>query len=133
VAQDNDTTGFPPRTFIRVFVEPGTLFNAIAYYEELQQNQCDGCFPFPAARLYLAMVGSFLIIEGRREDLLPFRETVGTLLVDNVEPYYERFKASGAEIVWDIRDVPTGRAFNVRHRDGTVMEYVHHRPDSEGR
>ncbi|WP_203156915.1 VOC family protein [Methylobacterium aquaticum] len=129
----NDTRGKPTRTLIRVFVQPGSLPTTIAYYERLQGLEHDAFFPFPQVGLYLAMVGSFLIIEGSDEDLAPFRQTTGTLLVDDAEPYYARFLAEGAEILWPIRDVPTGRAFNVRHPDGSVIEYVHHRPDSEGR
>lgn len=129
----NDTRGRATRTLIRVFLKPGTIAEAISYYEELQSTQRDAFFPFPEARLYLAMVGSFLLIEGSEESLAPFRETIGTLLVDDVQPYYDRFVAEGVEIVWPIRDVPTGRGFNVRHRDGTVIEYVHHRPDADGR
>lgn len=129
----NDTSGRPTRTLIRVYVKPGTIAASIAYYERLQGVRRDAFFPFPEVGLYLAMVGSFLILEGSDENLAPFRQTTGTLLVDDAEPYYARFVAEGAEIIWPIRDVPTGRAFNVRHPDGAVIEYVHHRPDAEGR
>lgn len=128
-----DTTGQKPRTLIRVFVSPGKLEETIAYYENLQDVEHDAFFPFAEVGLYLAMVGSFLIIEGTDEQLSPFRETTGTVLVDDVQPYFEKFVEEGAEFVWDLHDVPTGRAFNVRHRDGTVVEYVHHRPDKNGR
>lgn len=129
----NDTSGQQPRTLIRVFVPPGTLEETIAYYEELQGLQHDAYFPFPEDGLYLAMVGSFLIIEGTDEQILPFRETTGTILVNDVQPYFEKFLKEGAEFVWGLHDVPTGQAFNVRHRDGTVVECVHHRPDEFGR
>lgn len=129
----NDTSGLPPRTLIRIYVRPGTLAETIGYYERLQGVEADAFFPFPEVRLYLAMVGSFLILEGSDDDLRPFRETTGTLLVDDVEPYHDRFVREGAEIIRPIREVPTGRAFNVRHPDGAVIEYVHHRPDKHGR
>ncbi|MDO3412685.1 hypothetical protein QWJ34_23160 [Saccharibacillus sp. CPCC 101409] len=129
----NDTSGREPRTLIRVFVGPGRLEETIDYYEQLQQVARDAFFPYPEAGLYLAMVGSFLIIEGSDEQLAPYRQTTGTLLVDDVQPYYDRLLADGAEIVGAIRDVPTGRGFTARHRDGTVVEYVHHRPDPQGR
>jgi hypothetical protein len=129
----NDTTGLPPRALIRIYTPPGTLEKTIRYYERLQDTEADAFFPFPAAHLYLAMVGAFLILEGSDEDLRPFRETTGTMLVADVQPYYDRFVGENAEIIWPIQDVPTGRAFNVRHVDGTVIEYVHHRPDENGR
>lgn len=129
----NDTTGLPPRPLIRVYVGPGTLERTIRYYEALQDVTADAFFPFARVGLYLAMVGAFLILEGSDDALAPFRTTAGTLLVDDVQPYYDRFVAERAEFVWPIQDVPTGRGFNVRHADGTVIEYVHHRPDADGR
>lgn len=111
----SDTTGQKPRALIRVFVSPGMLEETIVYYEKLQGVKHDAFFPFAEVGLFLAMVGSFLIIEGSDEQLSPFRETTGTLLVDDVQPYYEKFAGEGAEFVWALHDVPTGRAFNVRH------------------
>ncbi|MEU6721321.1 hypothetical protein ABZ897_58600 [Nonomuraea sp. NPDC046802] len=121
-----------PRVLIRVFVEPGKIGESIDFYERLQQVKADARFGFPAARLELAMVGAFLIIEGEGDALAPFRDTVGTLLVDDVQPYYDRLVTEGAEIVFALQKVPTGAGFNARHPDGTVVEYVHHRPTSDG-
>ncbi|MFE0423688.1 VOC family protein [Streptomyces sp. NPDC058953] len=121
-----------PRVLIRVFVEPGELESRIAFYERLQDVDADARFAFPAKNLRLATVGAFLLIEGGREDLRPFRSTTGTLLVDDVRPYYDRLVAEGAEIVFPLQEVPTGAGFNARHPDGTVVEYVHHRPTVDG-
>ncbi|MHA6804019.1 VOC family protein [Salinifilum ghardaiensis] len=81
----------------------------------------------------MATVGAFVLIEGGDEDLRPFRSTTGTLLVDDVQPYYDRLVAEGAEIIFPLQHVPTGAAFNARHPDGTVVEYVHHRPTGDER
>ncbi|GAA3655939.1 hypothetical protein GCM10022224_018850 [Nonomuraea antimicrobica] len=62
----------------------------------------------------------------------PFRDTVGTLLVDDVRPHHDRLVAEGAEIIFPLQEVPTGAGFNARHPDGTVVEYVHHRPTPDG-
>jgi len=130
----NDTSAQrEPRVLIRVFVPPHGLEAAVAFYERLQDVAADGGFPFPQAGLRLAMVGAFLLIEGSDEALAPFRSTTGTLLVDDVQPYYERLVAAGAQIVFPLQVVPTGAAFNAIHPDGTVVEYVHHRPDPSGR
>ncbi|UCM88247.1 VOC family protein [Streptomyces marincola] len=120
-----------PRVLIRVFIEPGAYDEAVVFYERLQCVTADARFVF--GRLRLATVGAFLLIEGSDEDLRPFRSTTGTLLVDDVRPYHDRLVAAGAEIVWPLQKVPTGAAFNARHPDGTVVEYVHHRPDRHGR
>ncbi|MFI8570553.1 VOC family protein [Stenotrophomonas bentonitica] len=122
-----------PRVLIRVFVGPGELEARVAFYEQLQGVVADAGFPFPEAGLRLAMVGAFLLIEGAPDKLAPFTSTTGTLLVDDVQPYYERLVAAGAEIILPLQVVPTGAAFNAVHPDGTVVEYVHHRPDPQGR
>ncbi len=128
----NDTSDLTePRVLIRVFLAPGTLEESTGFYEKLQGVAADGRFDFGTLRL--ATVGAFLLIEGSDEDLAPFRSTTGTLLVDDVRPYYDRLVAAGAEIVFPLQEVPTGAAFNARHPDGTVVEYVHHRPDPQGR
>ncbi|MGR6917510.1 VOC family protein [[Actinomadura] parvosata] len=130
----NDSSGLTePRVLIRVFVGPDELDGSIDFYERLQGVRADARFAFPAAALELATVGAFLIIAGDAEAVRPFRDTVGTLLVDDVRPYYERLVAEGAEIVFPLQEVPTGAGFNVRHPDGTVVEYVHHRPTPDGR
>lgn len=122
-----------PRVFIRVFVSPGALESSVRFYEQLQGVAADGGFPFPQAGLRLAMVGAFLLIEGSAEALAPFTSTSATLLVDDVQPYYDKLVAAGAKIIFPLQLVPTGAAFNAIHPDGTVVEYVHHRPDPQGR
>jgi predicted enzyme related to lactoylglutathione lyase len=115
-----------PRVLIRVFLPLGDLPAAVEFYENLQGVTADGRFDFGTLRL--VTVGAFLLLEGSDEALEPFRSTTGTLLVDDVAPYYERLVAAGAEIVVPLQEVPTGAGFNVRHPDGAVVEYVHHRP-----
>jgi uncharacterized glyoxalase superfamily protein PhnB len=117
-----------PRVLIRVFVGPGELDEAIGFYEELLGTSVDMRMPYPEKNLVLAAVGAFLIIEGDEESLRPFRATTGTLLVYHVEPYYERLLSAGAEVVGPFQQVPVGAGFTVRHPDGAVVEYVHHRP-----
>lgn len=128
----SSSEGRPTRVLIRVFLPPGGLGDAIAFYEDVQDVAVDAIFPYPEAGLRLATVGGFLLIEGSDELLAPFTSTTGTLLVDDARPYYDRFVADDDEIVVPWRDVPTGAGFTVRHPDGTVVEYVHHRPTSDG-
>ncbi|WP_427891865.1 VOC family protein [Kribbella sp. GL6] len=116
-----------PRTFIRVFVAPGELSSTVTFYETLLQVKADMRMPYPARGLSLAAVGGFLIIEGDDDALEPFRRTVGTQLVHDADVYFERLLALGAEVVHQPIDVPVGRGFTVRHPDGTIVEYVHHR------
>ncbi|MEV4065284.1 VOC family protein [Nonomuraea dietziae] len=131
--QTDSSTLTEPRVLIRVFVPQGRLEASVEFYQRLQRVEADARFDFPEAGLRLATVGAFLVIEGDTEALAPFRSTTGTLLVDDVVPYHDRLVAEGAEIIFPLQQVPTGAGFNARHPDGTVVEYVHHRPTSEGR
>ncbi|MFY0407996.1 VOC family protein [Solicola sp. PLA-1-18] len=125
--------GQPPRVLIRVFVWPDDLGDAIDFYEELQGVRADAIFPYPEVGLSLAMVGSFLVVSGTDEALVPFRSTTGTLLVDEVQPYRDRLVAAGGRIVKPLHEVPTGSGLTVEHPDGTVVEYVQHRPTAAER
>jgi len=123
-----------PRALIHVFVAPGELDGAIEFYEKLLGVESDMHMSLPpdpadpGGGLTLATVGGFLIFEGTPEQLAPFWLTVGTLLVDDIGPYFERLTAQGAEVVHPPAERLGGAGFTVRHPDGTVLEYVHHRP-----
>lgn len=121
-----------PRAFIRVFTGPGTLESVTAFYERLLGTKRDMWFTYPAKQLALAAVGGLILIEGTEETLEPFRSTTGTLLVDSAEAYLARLSAAGAEILDPLHLVPTGAGFTARHADGTVIEYVEHRPTTDG-
>ncbi|GAA1902314.1 glyoxalase/bleomycin resistance/dioxygenase family protein [Streptomyces durmitorensis] len=132
--RSTDSSGLTePRTFVRVFTGPGTLESVTAFYEQLLGVQRDMWFTYPDLDLALAAVGGFLLIEGTDESVAPFRSTAGTLLVDRVQPYLERLTAAGAEITEALKPVPTGAGFSARHPDGTIIEYVEHRPAPDGR
>ncbi|MEV0118693.1 VOC family protein [Streptomyces sp. NPDC050844] len=122
-----------PRTFVRVFTGPGTLESVTAFYEQLLGVERDMWFTYPELRLGLAAVGGFLLIEGTEESTAPFLSTAGTLLVDSAQKYLDRLTAAGAEITDPLKPVPTGAGFSARHPDGTVIEYVEHRPAPDGR
>ena len=123
-----------PRALFHVYVAPGELDGAIQFYEKLLGVENDMYVSIPSdpadpyGGLTLATVGAFLILEGSPEQLAPFWTTVGTLLVDDIGPYFARLTAQGAEVVHPPTERLGGAGFTVRHPDGTVIEYVHHRP-----
>ncbi|GCD98095.1 VOC family protein [Embleya hyalina] len=130
---NDSSTLTTPRALIRVFVEPGGLEAAAGFYEELQGVERDMWFTFREFGIALAAVGGFLLIEGEPATVERFRSTTGTLLVPELAPYLDRLAAVGAEITEPPRRVPTGSGFTARHADGTVVEYVEHRPTADGR
>ncbi|AZM53133.1 hypothetical protein DMA15_11455 [Streptomyces sp. WAC 01529] len=131
--RQNDSSALAePRALIRVYTGPGTLDTVAASYERLLGTERDMWFTYPEKNLALAVVGGFLLIEGTEETLAPFRATNGTLLVDSAQKYLDRLAAEGAEITAPLVKVPTGAGFTARHRDGTLIEYVEHRPTEEG-
>ncbi|MFI9816098.1 VOC family protein [Saccharothrix variisporea] len=129
----DSSTRTAPRVYIRAFVPPGGLADAIGFYERLQDVEVDLRFDYPEKGLSLATVGAFLLIEGDAETTTPYRATHGTLLVNDVTTYLTRLEAEGATITDPPVDVPTGVGFTARHPDGTVVEYVHHRPQPHER
>ncbi|MGW1995095.1 VOC family protein [Embleya sp. NPDC001921] len=130
---NDSSTLATPRAFLRVFVEPGDLERATTFYEELQGVERDMWFTFREFGIALSAVGGFLLIEGEAETVERFRSTTGTLLVPELAPYLERLTAAGAEITEPPRRVPTGAGLTARHPDGTIVEYVEHRPTPDGR
>ncbi|MFD9861502.1 VOC family protein [Streptomyces alboflavus] len=134
IRRHNDSSHLTePRTLIRVYTPPGTLDSVTAFYERLLGVERDMYFTYPARELTLAVVGSFLLVEATEEVLEPFRATDGTLLVDSADAYLTRLAAEeGTEILVPAHRVPTGTGFTARHPDGTVIEYVEHRPTPDG-
>ncbi|MEU0938269.1 hypothetical protein [Embleya sp. NPDC005971] len=130
---NDSSTLTTPRAFLRVFVEPGELEAATAFYEGLQGVERDMWFTFREFGIALSAVGGFLLIEGAAATVERFRSTTGTLLVPELAPCLERLAAAGAEILEPPRRVPTGSGVTARHADGTVVEYVEHRPTPDGR
>uniref|UniRef100_A0AAU2V3Y2 VOC family protein n=1 Tax=Streptomyces sp. NBC_00003 TaxID=2903608 RepID=A0AAU2V3Y2_9ACTN len=130
---NDSSTLASPRAFIRVFTRPGTLEALTRFYEEALAVERDMWFTYPAKGLALAAVGGFLLVEGADKDVAPFLEVDGTLLVDDAAAHLARLTSLGAEILEPLHKVPTGSGFHARHPDGTLIEYVEHRPTPEGR
>jgi hypothetical protein len=101
--------------------------DSIAFYERLTGEKCSNRFEYPQVGLELARVHDFLIIAGRNESLLPFKQTNATFLVDSIADYRHFLLENKAEMIRDIQVVPTGWNMTVRHADGLVVEYVEHR------
>jgi predicted enzyme related to lactoylglutathione lyase len=100
---------------------------AIRFYEELFQEKCSSRFGYPQVKLEIARVRDILLIGGSEEALKPFRDTTATFLVDSVDEFKAFLLQNGATLIRDIRQVPTGLNMTLRHKDGTLIEYVEHK------
>ncbi len=110
----------------RVYLQPDALDSAIAFYENLFNQTCRLRFSYSAAGLEIASIGHILLVAGSVENLEPFRKAHATFLVDNLDEFIFFLKQSGAQILSEPKEVPTGRNMHVRHPDGLVVEYVEH-------
>lgn len=100
------------------------LDSAIKFYEKLLNEKCKLRFKYTEANLELAQVGTILLLCGSDEAIKPFIDTKATFLVDSIIEFRDSLLKSGAKIIRDIKEVPTGFNFTARHLDGTIVEYV---------
>jgi len=117
-----------PLVMVRVLIAPEQLEPTIALYERLLGVHCDLRFAYPEMDLSLASVGNMLLIAGREEALAPFAHVAMTLLVASLDAEIARFEELGIELLEAPKAVPTGRNLLARHPDGSIVEYVEHRP-----
>ncbi len=99
---------------------------AIELYEKVLNEKCTSRFQYPQVNLEIARIENILIISGSDEALKPFRSTNATFLVDSVAEFKEFLLCTGATVIRDIREVPTGLNMTVQHSDGNTIEYVEH-------
>lgn len=74
--------------------------------------------------LELATVGRVLVVAGDARVLEPYRATVATLIVDDLDACRALLDRTGAEIVRGPQAVPTGRNLTARLAGGVQIEYV---------
>jgi predicted enzyme related to lactoylglutathione lyase len=106
----------------RIYVEE--IESAISFYEKLTNSKCGIRFEYKQLNLELAQVGNFLIISGSEESLKPFRNTLSTIRVDSIDEFRSFLIENEAVILQDKKEVPTGFNMTVRHKDGSIFEYV---------
>jgi len=112
------------RVMTRIFLEPELLTETISFYENLFGEKCDVRFRYDEYKLELAGIGSVILISGPDEVLEEFKNTSLTILVDSLKEFKDHLMAEGAEVIDEIKSVPTGSNMRIRHPEGTVVEYV---------
>lgn len=108
----------------RIYLAPGALEAAVAFYAELYDTAAGPRFAMPALGLSVARVGPVLLVAGEDEALASFRSTTLTLAVDSLAGAERWLADHGATIVRPRTEVPTGWSLHARHPDGAVAEYV---------
>lgn len=110
------------KTYARVFV--ADLDESLPLYERLVGASADLRFAFEKAEL--AAVGDFLLIAGADDDVEPYRNTVGPVVVDDLDALISLLDE--AQVLGDSRSA-TGWFAYLRHPDGAVVEYVQWSPE----
>lgn len=110
------------RILTRIYVNE--INQAVDFYERLLNEKCSIRFEYREVGLDIAQINNILIIAGSEESLEPFKNTSATLSVDSIDEYKEFLLGNGASILKDKQQVPTGFNMTIKHKDGTIIEYV---------
>lgn len=113
------------KTYARAWVQD--LGNALPFYEAIVGKPADLRFPFEGAEL--AAVGDFLLISGPSEITDRYRDTIGPVIVDDLDALERDILARGAVAVAPRSSAPTGEMLYARHPDGVQVEYVQWTPE----
>lgn len=101
----------------RIYVDD--LDAALPLYGALSDGDEPHAFTFRGMRL--AMVGSFLLIEGADAEA---RSRAATILVRDVGAVAREVAGSGGELLEGPAEGPNGPRLVARHPDGSVLEYI---------
>ncbi|MFI1235625.1 VOC family protein [Nocardia salmonicida] len=108
------------KTYARLFVTD--LDRALPVYEQLVGAPADLRFCFEQADI--AAVGDFLVIAGPQDAVSAYRDTVGPVIVDDLDAAQRFVSDIGGAITRGPVVSATGRVVYARHPDGAHVEYV---------
>ncbi len=111
------------KSMFRHYVSPEQFDSAIAFYEQLQLQNCERRLSFPDVGVEVAVVGSFILLAGNEAALTPVRHVRAAFVVDSVDAFSVWLKTHGADVPTQVHETPVGRNLTVRHADGFVAEY----------
>jgi hypothetical protein len=127
--QNPDSSVLPaPRTFTRVFCDPGTLVETVNFYRRLTATDFDMDMDIPEAGLHVVAVGGFLILELDRQAHAEATRTHATVLAPHLKVTADAQLALGTAVVQEMWNGPAGPGIRLRHPDGLIVEYLEHRP-----
>src|SRR5436305_482111 len=108
----------------RIYMSREQLEASVTFYESLFGERSRVRFTYPEVGLELAQVSSLLLIAGSDPALEPFKATQATFLVDSLVEWQDFLLRSGATLLKEPKQVPTGMNMLAKHPDGTRIEYV---------
>jgi predicted enzyme related to lactoylglutathione lyase len=111
---------------VRRYMPKSELDGALQFYEAVFGQPPRLRFHYERYDLEIAQIGAILIVSGSEENLLPFRSTSATFMVEDLDDWHNELLRLGAVIIDAPKSVPTGRNMRVRHPDGMIAEYVEH-------
>jgi hypothetical protein len=111
------------KSMFRHYVAPAQFDTAIAFYEQLQQQECERRLSFPEAGIDAAVVGAFILLAGSEEALAAIRHIQAAFVVDSLDAFAAWLETQGAKVPARVHASPVGRNLTVRHADGFVAEY----------
>jgi predicted enzyme related to lactoylglutathione lyase len=112
---------FVLRTYARVYTDD--LDAVLASLTKITGESVSSRFKMPNG-LELAAVGRVLVVAGDQRTLAPYRATVATVIVDDLDDCLARLAETGAQVVRGPQKVPTGRNLTAELAGGVRVEYV---------
>jgi hypothetical protein len=109
------------RTYARVYTDD--LDAVLAPLTAVTGESISTRFTVPNG-LQLATVGRVLVVAGDERALEPYRATVATQIIDDLDECLARLHQTGAQIVRGPQAVPTGRNLTAKLPGGVQIEYV---------
>lgn len=122
-----------PRIFARIFCEPVELLGTVRFYEDLAATPLDQDLDLPSAGIHVVAVGPFLILalDPSKVDAKAHgqaSETRLTVLAPDLDEAVHHAVVRGAALVGERFSVPHATGQRLRHAEGTLVEYLQHRP-----
>ena len=108
----------------RIYLSREQLETSVSFYEDLLGEKSGVRESYPEAGIEAVQVGSLLLIAGSDEALGSLKATQANFLVDSLAAWKDFLVKSGAILIDEPKQAPTGMEMRVRHPDGTLIKYV---------
>jgi hypothetical protein len=108
----------------RLYLSREQLEASVTFYESLLGEHSSVHESYPEAGIEAVQVGSLLLIAGSDEALGSLKATQANFLVDSLLEWRDFLLESGATLLDEPKQAPTGLEMRVKHPEGTQIKYV---------